>query len=112
MRQILVLNDLPKQQFRVSIENYDFLQVTIEYASNQYAWYMSLLWGQNFEVKNDRVVCSPNLLRQYKDLIPFGILVRGPDSVDPFSITAWQDGWEMHFLDSDDIEYIEAEFYD
>lgn len=108
MRQILVLNDLPKQSFRIAIENYDFAEITIEFSSTQYAWYFSLTWGETFQSKNDRIACSPNLLRQYSDLIPFGILIKGPDSIDPFSVKAWINGWEMYFLDSTDLIDVEA----
>lgn len=108
MRQIVVLNDQAKQNFRVSVANYDFVDVTMEFCRSQYAWYMSIKWGDTFESNNDRVACSPNILRQYRKLIPFGFLIRGPDSIDPFAIDAWMTGWEIYILDETDLVDVEA----
>ncbi len=112
MRQIVVLNDIAKQNFKVSIANYDFVDVTLEFSRSQYSWYMSIKWGDAFEVNNDRVACSPNLLRQYRDIIPFGFLIRGPDSIDPFAIDAWMNGWGIYILDETDLIDVESLLYE
>lgn len=108
MRQITTLNDSFKQQFRFTIDGYDSAEVYLEFKPQQYAWFMNLTWGEAFLLYQTRVVVSPNLLRQFKNIIPFGILIVGPDAIDPYSNDAWLNGWQFLVLDQSDFEDVEA----
>lgn len=108
MRKVTSLNDTYKQQFQFLISGYDSVDIIIEFKPLQEGWFFqSIIWG-NFSVYQERIGVSPNLLRQWANVIPFGILVIGPDAIDPFSQDAWLQGWEMHILDETEIIEVEA----
>lgn len=108
MRQITTLNDSNKQQFRFSIDGYDAAEVYLEFKPQQQGWFMNLSWGDVFTLNQTRVVVSPNLLRQFVNVLPFGITIVGPDAIDPFAVDSWLNGWEFYVLDQDDLEQVEA----
>jgi hypothetical protein len=107
MYLISVLNDRPKQTFKAVIDGYDTAEITLEFKPEQYGWFMSIVWG-SFEVYNERVSTSLNLLRQFSKIIPFGILVEGTDAIDPLKIDSWVTDNKFYMLDQADIEEVEA----
>lgn len=107
MYKIELLNDQPKQKFKVVIDGYDQAEITIEFRSQQYGWFLSMVWG-TFILNNERVATSPNLLRQFQNIIPFGIQISGVDAVDPIKIDSWLTDNEMYILEASDIPEIEA----
>jgi len=110
MKKITTLSSEGKQSFRFAIEGYDAVQVILEFKMNQNAWFYSILWG-TFEVKNGRVVTGLNLLRQYRNIIPFGILVYHPENIDPITVYDWMsNGYEFYMMDESDIIAVE-EYY-
>jgi hypothetical protein len=102
MRQITAISNEYKQTFKFPISGYDSVQFTLEFKPNQYSWFMSIVWG-TFILNNDHIAVSNNLLAQFKNIIPFGVSVYGPDYVDPFSVDAWISGWTFNILDSTEI---------
>jgi hypothetical protein len=107
MRQITNLSDAYKQVFRFPIDGYSAVEILLEFKPQQYAWFMSLTWG-TFSLNQERVAIAPNLLRQFKNIIPFGVQVSNVDAIDPFSNDAWLTGWEIYILDDTELDDIEA----
>ena len=110
MKEITILNDAPKQTFKFTIDGYDYVEVYIEFKPQQYSWFFNLTWG-NFSLFGERVAVSPNLLRQFKDLIPFGIMISGEDGLDPFAIDSWVTKNKFYFLSADEVLTIESDTY-
>ena len=65
------ITDEPKQRHLVVIEGYDRIEMILEYKPNQYGWFATFNW-QDFSINNIRLSISENVLRPYKNLIPFG----------------------------------------
>ena len=107
MRLIELLNDIPKQSFSIPVEGFQSAKIELEFKPNQEGWFISIIWG-NFIIKNERVSVSPNLLRQFSKIIPFGILIIGVDSIDPYTQDAWLNHCQMYVLEAGDLETIEA----
>lgn len=107
MRQIEGLTNDPKQQFFAVIEGYDVATITLEFKPNQYSWFISVQWG-TFAINNELVSCSPNLLRQFRNMIPFGIGIYGVNQIDPISIDSWITTNQFFILDKNDIQDIEG----
>lgn len=107
MREITTINDYPKQSFFITIENYEAAEIILEFKSSQVGWFLSMNWG-TLGIKQMRVVASPNILSQFANVIPFGITITGPDSIDPFSLDAWLTGWKFYILDEIDLPDVEA----
>lgn len=107
MKQILSLTDQPKQQFNISVPGYDVATIYMEYKPLQYAWFMNLTWG-TFILKNERISNSPNLLRQWQDIIPFGIMIAGVDDADPVLQESWVGYNTFWIIDSTEFTDVEA----
>ena len=107
MYLISVLNDRPKQTFKAVIDGYDTAAITLEFKPEQLGWFMSIVWG-TFEMYNERLATSPNLLRQFKNIIPFGILIEGTEGIDPLKIDSWLTDNKFYMIDQADIEEVET----
>lgn len=107
MYLISALNDRPKQTFKAVIDGYDTATITLEFKPEQFGWFMSIVWG-TFELYNERVATSDNILRQFKNIIPFGILIEGVNAIDPLTIDSWLTDNKFYMLDQADIEEVEA----
>jgi hypothetical protein len=105
--QITALNDQPKQTFRIVVDGYDTATISLEFKPQQYGWFISIAWG-SFELKNERVATSPNLLRQFKNIIPFGILIEGIEAIDPLKLDSWVTDNKMYILNESDLETVEG----
>jgi len=110
MRQITTLNNSSHQQFDFALEGYDSVRVYLEFKPQQYGWFMTLTWG-SFVLSNERLSVSDNLLRQFRDMIPFGIMITGIDAIDPSSIDSWIDNNFFYFLTADEVLEVEATAY-
>lgn len=107
MKKIVTLSNDSKQVFKWAIDGYDAAEISVEFKQSQNAWFYSILWG-DFQVKNGKVVTGLNLLRQYRNLIPFGILVYHPEMLDPMTIDDWTvNGYEFYMLDATDLDLVE-----
>jgi hypothetical protein len=108
MRQITKISNQTKQQFKFVIDGYSPVTINIQFKLSQYAWFYSLKWGV-FELNNEKLVCSLNLLRQFKNIIPFGIFIYHPQKLDPCDINDFTvNGFEFYMLDESDIETVEG----
>lgn len=110
MIQITTLNDSPKQQFQFALEGYDSVLIYLEFKPQQYGWFMTMTWG-DFVLSNERVSVSANLLRQFRDVLPFGILISGVDALDPTAIDSWIDKNYFYFLNADEVIEVETTEY-
>lgn len=106
MRQITGLTNDTKQQFDAVIEGYDVANIYLEYKPNQFGWFMDVTWGE-FSTNNLRVTVGPNILRQFKNIIPFGIAISGVDSVDPVTVDDWLGHNVFYILDETDKALVE-----
>ncbi len=58
------------------------------------------------------VMCSINLLRQWKNVIPYGISCIRADGLDPYQVTDFADQLaNLYLLDAADVATIEAEWF-
>ena len=75
MQQIQGISDYPNQQMTMNLPDGSVLVVSILYRASQYGWFFSgLNWNNGQWIENGRrIVTHPNMLRQYKNIIPFGI---------------------------------------
>ena len=110
MIEITNIDDNYNQQFQYVVEGYDTAYFNIYFKPRQLSWFMDLTFG-NVEIFGERIAVSPNLLRQFKNRLPFGIAIYGPDLVDPFAVDAFLKGWKFYILSKTEINEIEDDFY-
>jgi hypothetical protein len=104
-----ITNDY-KQKLFLEVENFDRAEFTIYFKPNQYAWFFDLVW-QDFSVKNQQLVMSPNILRQYRNIIPFGISCVNNSTIDPVVVEAFVLDTKLYFLDTFDVLDFEDTIY-
>jgi hypothetical protein len=108
MIEITALTNSPKQKFNLVIDGYDVAKIYLEFKPQQEGWFLSLNWGDSFSIKNERVSTSPNLLRQFKNILPFGLLISGTDEIDPITIDSWVKTNQMILIEQGELDDIEA----
>ena len=72
-------------------------------------WTMNLTYN-NLSYNGIGVCCYPNILRQWRNILPFGIACVTSDGTDPFDINDFYSGRVvLYLLTSSDVEAIEVE---
>ena len=99
-----------RQQFNITIKNYGYAQMTLQYKPNQLAWFFDLTW-QNFAITNQQLTMSPNILRQYRKILPFGIACVSSANIDPIVIEAFVVETKLYLLDASDVLSVESSVY-
>ncbi len=98
-REIDGFTDDPKQRFQLSIgepdDNYASADILMTYSEPRKCWYIDLTWN-DFDLKGLKVSSSQNILRDFRNLIPFGLLVYGLDKADPMTLETFED--KKHFM--------------
>ena len=115
MRIITGFKNLAKQQISIPLPGGTNVSLYIEYRPLQLGWFYDIAYSAgviNFQAKGNRLCPSPNILRQYKLKIPFGISCLTAGNVEPTTQTAFSDGTiTMLLLDPTDIAIIESTVY-
>lgn len=69
-------------------------------------WTMNVSYG-TFTATQIGVCCYPNMLRQWEEILPFGIAFTTADQTDPFDINDFVSGRvSVYLLNADDIATI------
>lgn len=63
----------PLQKQTLILTDGTSLQLTLYFRPLQYGWFINELVYQNFTLQGLRLTVSPNMLRQFKNQIPFGL---------------------------------------
>ena len=107
MIQISSLTADAKQQFNMVVPGYDNAIMYMEYKPQQNGWFLSISWG-TFACNNERMSTGLNLLRQWKNIIPFGLLISTSGVGDPIFINSWVTSHNLYSLDIHDMAEIEG----
>lgn len=111
MRQILEISNDPKQKFTLITDDNLAFDFKLEYSDQQGGWYFSLTYGI-LTINRSRLVTDPNILRQYKNVLPFGIGVMSDDGTEPFLIDDLSTSRvNLYILDQSEVQSLEQDFY-
>lgn len=111
MQQITTITNQPKQRMTLVLENNETVDFHIYYLPRQQSWFYNFTYN-NLTVNCSRVTLSPNALRQYKRVIPFGLMFEAEGFVEPFDINDFNSGRvNMYVLNSDEVKQIESEIF-
>jgi hypothetical protein len=98
MNQIQQITSDPKQKQRFVLPDKTTFTMSIEYKPLQSGWFITELSYDQFTAKGLRIVTSPNMLHQYKNLIPFGLMVLTRDGLDPTLQQDFSSGYATFYL--------------
>lgn len=112
MRQITEITNEYQQQHILPIDGTDIkATLLLEYKPLLYCWNFTLTWD-TFETYNEQVVTTQNLLRQYRDLVPFGIGIKTKSGLDPLTLDAFSSGEaSLYVQNAAEVAEIEAFYY-
>lgn len=67
----------------------------------------------DFSLKGITLLTSPNVLRSYKNIIPFGIACLTDDAEDPRNLNDFESGYaSLYLLTQEEVEAIEVEYFE
>lgn len=81
MRLIGISSD-PTQQYTLALPDGTQVTFSIRFSPNQKGWFYSLT-ATNWESLNRRLVVSQNMLRQYRNILAFGLACFTTDGYEP-----------------------------
>lgn len=109
------LTDAPAQVVGIPLEDGSRVVLTLNFRPQMNGWFFDLQWPgvlTPFTVRNRRLVVAGNLLRQYREIIPFGIAVFSVDNGDPMTQNCLADGTvTVVLLSASDVTDVEARVY-
>ena len=85
MKQITEITSEPKQRFDIITEENQEFEFKLEYSDQQQGWFWSLTYN-NLIINGARLVTAPNILRRYKNMLPFGLSIQTEDLSEPILI--------------------------
>ena len=108
------ITDDPYQTFTVSVPNSSYdVTFTLRYLPTQEAWYLD--FEHNTVIENSiKLVLSPNILRGYRNILPFGLLVESTfdDGIYPMELDAFSSGRiRLCLLDKEAVDSLEKGLY-
>lgn len=115
MKSVVGLTTQANQASFILLEDGSRAQLTLYYRPQQLGWFFKLAWPGNaalpvpFTLNGCRLVTSPNILRQYRNLIPFGLMMYTIDQNEPIGRTCFVDGTaDLILLNATEVEEIET----
>lgn len=112
MKIITGLSEQPKQQSTLVLADGTRAVWTLAFVPQQSGWFFDLTWNGTAIASGQRLVSSPNILRQYLNRISFGIAVVSPNQLDPTTQTAFADGSILcYLLEGADLQTVETNLF-
>jgi hypothetical protein len=111
MQEITTLTNSPKQRWTLVLDNNETAEFYLYYLIRNQAWYFDIDY-KNFSAKCLKCVLTPNAMRSFRRILPFGIAFLSDDVLDPYQIDDFSSGRvKMYTLNKDEVENIEKEIY-
>ncbi len=111
MNYLNKITSSPYQQFFLTGITGIQVTMTLRYMPYQQIWTMDIQQG-TFEVYGIQIVAAPNILRNYRNIIDFGITCLSTDSLDPLYVDDFSNQrCGIYLLDKDEVATIEASYF-
>jgi len=111
VQEITKLTDQSKQKLTMVATDGNLIDMFFYYSSTQSCWNVDIAWN-DFVLNGSQLCNSPNLLRNFKNIIPFGLFVNSTDRLDPQYINDFISGRVAVFLlAQNEVEAVEIGYY-
>lgn len=111
MKQIDNLSKNARQKTTVALDDGTVVVINFRYLPTIQRWQISVTRG-DFTVDGIGLVVCPNLLRSWKNVIPFGLAVSTFNGQDPTFLEDLQDDrTQLYILTQDDVAAVERDIY-
>ena len=111
MYKINSLGNEPKQKMTFVLSDNTRIEFHFEYKSNQLGWFFGFKYN-DIEYQNIRLTTSYNILRAYRNWLPFGLRCDTLDNLEPMDIDDFTSGYAtIYILTPKDINTTESTYY-
>ena len=106
MAEITTLTNEYIQNFSYTLpENGNVVECMLFFDANLSKWFLNINYNDGeFILNGKRIDTSFNLLAEYVNIIPFGIMVITTNTIAPFRVESWIAGDAQFYIES--IDYI------
>ena len=85
------------------------ITMTMYFVPMQFGWFITSMQYGNFTLKGLRISNQPNMLRQWKNLLPFGLACFSDQDREPSQLQDFSSGKsKLYILTSDEVAEYEA----
>lgn len=107
MRKVDNLTSDADQTTRITLDDGSIVTMRFVYDGTVQRWRLNVSRGA-VSIEGINVCVHPNLLRQFRRNITFGLAVAAADQVDPVYIDDFANGRvTVYILEQDDVDYVE-----
>jgi hypothetical protein len=111
MPRQIVLNNSSRQQINIVGDNGEIIPFLIYFLPTQNGWAFDVEYS-DFKLNGAYLTISPNCLRGYRNILPFGISCISTDGYEPQFINDFSDGRvSLFLLNAVEAAQIETEVY-
>lgn len=111
MYQITQLGNEPRQEIEMILDNQTRIKFRFEYKANLLGWFFGFQYG-DVNYQNIRLTTSVNILRAYRNWMPFGLRCDTADDEEPMNIDDFVNGYaKVYLLTKADVHAIEGNYY-
>lgn len=108
MRLLNNLTNDTQQILTIVLEDGTPIPASLQYISNQQGWFISLSHPL-LTLTNRRIVASPNMLRAFREIIPFGLACTTTDGYEPIYVDDFSSARaSLYTLNKQDIIIVES----
>lgn len=112
MTKITNLTNFSDQVTQLQLPDGTIAEMELIYHGATERWIMNVAYNGKI-INGVGLCCYPNILRQFENILPFGIACTTNDHTDPFDINDFSTGRvSMFLLTTDDIAAINASVYE
>ncbi len=109
MNLIDVISQDANQLIRIPLDDGTTVELVLQYRPAIQRWSLNVTRG-TFVLNGLNVTTFPNMLRTWRDLIPFGLACNSTDGGDPVYVDDFTSGrCALYILDQSDVEAIELD---
>lgn len=111
MLQLTSLGNEAKQKITMLLEDNSRVIFTFEYKPNLLGWFFGFEYN-DINYQNIRLTTSYNILRAYRNYLPFGLRCDTLDLEEPLDLDDFVTGYAtVYLLTKADVEAIEGNYY-
>ena len=108
MYKISNITEYPLQKKTLSLPDGNQVEITLYFIDLQKCWVIKELVYNEIIIRNMTIVNNPNILREFKNILPFGLLVSCAEGRDPQFINDFSESaCEMFILSKEEVESYE-----
>ena len=105
------ITDDPKQKMTVVTPQGDEFDFYLEFRETQGLWFCNIGFKDTV-INGLGLVCGQNILRQWKNILPFGLAVGSSDVADPYYIDDFVNSRiQVYVLTEDEVKWVEETIY-